>query len=934
MADDNNFNDGLDDENDELDLTGDDAEETENEEDVDDLGDEEDGDDFDEEYGDEDAPAMNLAGAGLSHTISDEAGTRLDLTDIHGGALKPTDLSTEMKTSFLEYSMSVIVARALPDVRDGLKPVHRRILYAMNEAHIVPSRPHKKSAWTVGEVMGKYHPHGDSAIYDSMVRMAQDFSMRLPLVDGHGNFGSIDGDPPAAMRYTESRLTYAAMAMLQDLDKETVDLQPNYDESLQEPAVLPSRFPNLLVNGSSGIAVGMATNVPPHNLKEVVDAVCLMIDNPDATTDELMGVLPGPDFPTGGIIMGTSGIKEAYETGRGTITVRSKVHVENIGKGGRQRLVVTEIPYAVNKGTLQERIAQQVNEKHIEGISDMRDESNRKGMRIVIDLKSGAVPQVVLNNLYKRTQLQSNFNVIDIALVDGVPRTLTLREMLRYYIDHQVDVVTRRTKFDLDKALKRVHILEGLLIAVDNIDEIVHIIRSSRDDAEAKGRMHERFGIDDVQGEAILQMRLRRLTGLARDELVAQIADLHEKIAYYRDLLEHPDKMMQVIKEELQQISERFSNKRRTTISEHAVENLDVEDLIAEEDMVVTVTHSGYVKRLPVATYRSQKRGGKGIQGLSLKDNDFVEDLFVASTHDYVMFFTNKGRVYRVKVHELPIGSRHARGSALVNVLPLDEGEKPTAVITTREFPSDEYLMFATKRGMVKKTAMSDYDKSRRDGIIAINLKDDDELVNVRRVKASEKVILCSTAGKAILFDESEIRPTGRATSGVRGITLKNDAEMLGMEITNGNGDLLVMTEKGYGKRTPVSEYPEHKRGGQGVATIAMTAKKGNLVVCRVVGPQHELMVVSEEGVMIRVKTADISRLGRSTQGVKIMNIGASDKVSAAARMVAHKKKAAKADPMQAALDLSAAGEVEQNDEESVDIGGDEAFDESMIEDE
>ena len=934
MADDNNFNDGLDDENDELDLTGDDAEETENEEDVDDLGDDEDGDDFDEEYGDEDAPAMNLAGAGLSHTISDEAGTRLDLTDIHGGALKPTDLSTEMKTSFLEYSMSVIVARALPDVRDGLKPVHRRILYAMNEAHIVPSRPHKKSAWTVGEVMGKYHPHGDSAIYDSMVRMAQDFSMRLPLVDGHGNFGSIDGDPPAAMRYTESRLTYAAMAMLQDLDKETVDLQPNYDESLQEPAVLPSRFPNLLVNGSSGIAVGMATNVPPHNLKEVVDAVCLMIDNPDATTDELMGVLPGPDFPTGGIIMGTSGIKEAYETGRGTITVRSKVHVENIGKGGRQRLIVTEIPYAVNKGTLQERIAQQVNEKHIEGISDMRDESNRKGMRIVIDLKSGAVPQVVLNNLYKRTQLQSNFNVIDIALVDGVPRTLTLREMLRYYIDHQVDVVTRRTKFDLDKALKRVHILEGLLIAVDNIDEIVHIIRSSRDDAEAKGRMHERFGIDDVQGEAILQMRLRRLTGLARDELVAQIADLHEKIAYYRDLLEHPDKMMQVIKEELQQISERFSNKRRTTISEHAVENLDVEDLIAEEDMVVTVTHSGYVKRLPVATYRSQKRGGKGIQGLSLKDNDFVEDLFVASTHDYVMFFTNKGRVYRVKVHELPIGSRHARGSALINVLPLDEGEKPTAVITTREFPSDEYLMFATKRGMVKKTAMSDYDKSRRDGIIAINLKDDDELVNVRRVKASEKVILCSTAGKAILFDESEIRPTGRATSGVRGITLKNDAEMLGMEITNGNGDLLVMTEKGYGKRTPVSEYPEHKRGGQGVATIAMTAKKGNLVVCRVVGPQHELMVVSEEGVMIRVKTADISRLGRSTQGVKIMNIGASDKVSAAARMVAHKKKAAKADPMQAALDLSAAGEVEQNDEESVDIGGDEAFDESMIEDE
>ncbi|MBP3884075.1 MAG: DNA gyrase subunit A, partial [Olsenella sp.] len=532
-----------------------------------------------------------------------------------------------------------------------------------------------------------------------------------------------------------------------------------------------------------------------------------------------------------------------------------------------------------------------------------------------------------------RTQLQSNFNVIDIALVDGVPRTLSLREILRHYIDHQVDVVTRRTQFDLDKALKRVHILEGLLIAVDNIDEIVHIIRSSRDDAEAKARMNERFGIDDVQGEAILQMRLRRLTGLARDELVAQIADLHEKIAYYRDLLEHPDKMMQVIKEELTQIAERFSTKRRTTISEHAVENLDVEDLIAEEDMVVTVTHSSYVKRLPVATYRSQKRGGKGIQGLSLKDNDFVEDLFVASTHDYVMFFTNKGRVYRVKVHELPIGSRHARGSALVNVLPLSEGEHPTAVITTREFPEDEYLLFATKSGMVKKTAMSAYDKSRRDGIIAINLKSGDELVNVRRVKPGEKVILCSTVGKAILFDESEVRPTGRDTSGVRGITLKDDAEMLGMEITNGNGDLLVVTEKGYGKRTPVSEYPEHKRGGQGVSTIAMTAKKGNLVACRVVGPQHELMVVSEEGVVIRVKTADISRLGRPTQGVKIMNIGDSDRVSAVARMVAHKKKAAKADPMQTSLNLAAAGEHADSEEEPVDIGGEEELDDTMIED-
>ena len=879
-----------------------------------------------DEYGDPVVPDKNLAGAGLSHTISDEAGTRLDLTDIHGGALKPIEMSQEMKTSFLEYSMSVIVARALPDVRDGLKPVHRRILYAMNEAHIVPSRPHKKSAWTVGEVMGKYHPHGDAAIYDSMVRMAQDFSMRLTLVDGHGNFGSIDGDPPAAMRYTESRLTYAAMEMLRDLDKETVDLQPNYDESLSEPAVLPARFPNLLVNGSSGIAVGMATNIPPHNLREVIAAVNLMIDQPDCTVDDLLKVLPGPDFPTGGIIMGTDGIREAYETGRGTITVRAKVHVENIGKGSRQRLVVTEIPYQVNKGTLQERIAQQVNEKHIEGISDMRDESNRKGMRIVIGLKSGAVPQVVLNNLYKRTQLQANFGVIDLALVDGVPRTLSLPEMLRHYIDHQVDVVTRRTQFDLDKALKRVHILEGLLIAVDNIDEVVHIIRSSRDDAEAKARMHDRFGIDDVQGEAILQMRLRRLTGLARDELVAQIAELHERIAYYRDLLEHPEKILGVIKDELAVIGERFGDDRRTQITGIAAEDLDVEDLIAEEDMVITCTHAGYVKRLPVATYRSQKRGGKGIQGLSLKDNDFVEDLFVASTHDYVLFFTNKGKVYRVKVHELPTGTRYSRGSALVNVLQLDEGEHPTAVITCRTFGEDEYLVFATRNGMVKKTAMSAYDKTRRDGLIAINLKKGDELVNVHRVKEGEKIILCSSHGKAILFDESEIRPTGRDTSGVRGITLKDGATMLGMEISNGNGDLFVITEKGFGKRTPVSEYPEHKRGGQGVFTIAMTQRKGNLVACRAVGPQHELMIVSEEGVVIRVKSADISKLGRSTQGVKVMNLNDSDRVGAVARMVVHKKKAARVDPMQGALELGVPAE-----DDPIDIGGEEALDETMI---
>ena len=678
----------------------------------------------------------------------------------------------------------------------------------------------------------------------------------------------------------------------------------------------------------------MATNIPPHNLGEVTNAVCMMIENPDVTTEELMTVLPGPDFPTGGIIMGTQGIKDAYETGRGSITVRAKVHVEQV-KSGRQRLVVTEIPYQVNKGLLQEKIAQAVNEKKIEGISDMRDESNRKGMRIVLDLKRDAVPQVVLNNLYKKTQLQSNFGIIDLALVDGVPRTLSLREILRHYIDHQIDVVRRRTEFDLDKAQKRVHILEGLLTAVDNIDEIVHIIRSSQDDAEAKKRMNERFGLDEIQGEAILQMRLRRLTGLARQDLVDEISQLRLDIAYYEDLLAHEEKILAVIADELREISNRYADKRRTQISDQDIQNLDVEDLIAEEDMVVTVTHAGYVKRVPVEIYRSQKRGGKGVQGVSLKENDFVENLFVASTHDYVLFFTNFGKVYRLKVHELPVGSRTTKGSAIINVIEtLAEGEKVKAVITTRDFPEDNYLMFATKQGMVKKTAMSEYDRTRKDGLIAINLKDGDELVNVRRVHPGDKVVLCSSDGKAILFDEAEARSMGRGTSGVRGITLKGDATMLGMEITNGNGDLFVITEKGYGKRTAISEYPVHKRGGQGVFTITMTEKKGNLVACRVVGPQHEIMIMSEEGVVIRVKAGDISKLGRSTQGVKVMNLSGTDVVSAVARMVANKKKAPKHAENQGMLDLMAAGARDADEAESVDLGDEEeVLDDSLLDD-
>ena len=845
------------------------------------------------------------------------------LNDINGGHLEAADMGKEMRTSFIEYAMSVIVARALPDVRDGLKPVHRRILYAMNEAGITPNRPHKKSAWTVGEVIGKYHPHGDSAVYDAMVRLAQDFSMRVPLVDGHGNFGSVDGDPPAAMRYTESRMTRAAMEMLRDLDKETVDWVPNYDESLQEPEVLPSRFPNLLVNGSSGIAVGMATNVPPHNLGEVVDAVDLLIDNPDATTEELMAVLPGPDFPTGATIMGTDGIRQAYETGRGALTVRAKAHVEQM-KNGRQRLVFTEIPYQVNKGTLQEKIAQLVNEKRIEGISDLRDETNRKGMRLVIDLKQNAIPQVVLNNLYKHTQLQTTFGVINLALVDGVPRTLTLKEMLHYYIAHQQSVVRRRTEYDLRRARDRAHILQGLIIAV-----------SSADDAEAKERLSERFGLDDVQCDAILEMRLRRLTGLQRQKLEDELNELLERIAYYEDLLAHEEKILGVIKDELGEIKQKFADKRRTEIS-MAEKDLDVEDLIAEEDMVVTITHTGYVKRIPVATYRAQRRGGKGVSGTNLKEDDVIDEMFVASTHDFVLFFSSKGKVYRLKVHELPVGSRQARGTAIVNLLPFEEGERIAAVISCRTFPEDEYLIFATESGMVKKTVMSAYDRSRRDGIIAINLKKGDRLLDVRRVKSGDMVIMATTAGKAILFHEEDVRATGRDTSGVRGITMKGDARVLGMEITNGKGDLFVITERGFGKRTPISDYTPQGRGGQGVFTIQMTERKGQLAAMKVIGPQHELFIITAEAMVTRVKTSEISRLGRATQGVKMMSVPDGDRVTAVARMTAAKAKAKKKAQLegQETLDFAAAGAAAEPEDESVDIGADESAIEDLLGDE
>uniref|UniRef100_UPI003FEF5BBE DNA gyrase subunit A n=1 Tax=Collinsella sp. TaxID=1965294 RepID=UPI003FEF5BBE len=680
----------------------------------------------------------------------------------------------------------------------------------------------------------------------------------------------------------------------------------------------------LLVNGSQGIAVGMATNIAPHNLNEAVEATCCLIDHPDATVDELMQIMPGPDFPTGALIMGTDGIRQSYETGRGSITVRAKAHVEST-KTGRSRLVFTEIPYMVNKGTLQEKIASLVNEKRIEGISDMRDESTQKGLRLVIELKKGVIPQVVLNNLYKYTSLQTTFGANNLALVNGVPKCLSLREMLSHYIDHQVDVVTRRTRFDLKKAQARAHILEGYLIALDHIDEVISIIRSSQTDAEASARLIERFGFTPEQTTAILEMKLRRLTGLERDKIEEELAGLRRAIAYYEDLLAHEEKILGVIKEEMREIARKFGDKRRTQIT-GAEKDLNVEDLIADEDMVVTITHTGYVKRIPVAAYRAQKRGGKGVSGVSLKEDDVIDEMFIASTHEYVLFFSTRGKVYRLKVHELPEGTRQARGTAIVNLLPFEDGEKIASVISCREFPEDEYLMFATAGGMVKKTAMAAYDRSRRDGIIAINIKSGDRLLGVRRVKPGDKIIMATTAGKAIMFCEDQVRATGRDTSGVRGISMKGDAEVLGMEITSGQGELFVITERGYGKRTPVSDYPEQNRGGQGVYTIQMTERKGALAAMKVVGPQHELFIITEGATVIRVKTAEISQTGRATQGVKMMSVDDGDRVTAVARMTSAKKAAEDSDETEGgdSSDLVADGETDAEapgSEVRVDIG-------------
>lgn len=812
--------------------------------------------------------------------------------DLTGSTILPAELSKEMRTSFLEYSMSVIVSRALPDVRDGLKPVHRRILYAMNESGITPKRPHAKSARTVGDVIGKYHPHGDSAVYYTMVRLAQPFSMRVTLVDGHGNFGSIDGDSAAAMRYTEARLDKPAMELLRDLDKETVDFQPNYDESLQEPVVLPARFPNLLVNGSSGIAVGMATNIPPHNLGEAIDATCLMLDNPDCTVDDLLKVMPGPDFPTGGIIMGRKGIREAYETGRGSLTIRSTCRIEE-GKNGKKSIVVSEIPYQVNRTKLLEKIADLIRDKKLPEISNVHDGADRHGIDIIIDLKQNAIPQVVLNKLYKHTQLQVGFGCNMVALVNGVPRTLSLKEMLHYYILHQEEVVERRTRYDLAKAEARAHILEGFVIALDNIDEVIRIIRASKTDAEAKVSLMESFSLSEKQSEAILEMKLRRLTGLEREKIEQELAELREKIEYFKRVLSDKELLKQIIKDELLEIKEKYNSKRLTKITDE-VKELDVEDLIAEEEVAVTVTKAGYVKRLPVATYRQQKRGGKGMQGVNLKESDFVEHLFISSTHAYMLFFSSFGKVYRLKAYEIPEASRHARGTAIVNLLPLEKGETIAAVIATKDFPEDEYLMFATASGMVKKTSMKLYDRTRRDGLIAINLKENDKLISVKRVAEGEKVVMVSSAGKAIMWDESEVRAMGRDTMGVRGMTVNADARVLGMEIAHEGSDLFVITELGYGKRTPISEYPEHHRGGQGVYTITMTPKKGLLAAMKIVDSEDEIMIITEEGVVVRTAVSGVSELGRSTQGVHVMNVADKDKVTAVAIATSNDKKAGK----------------------------------------
>jgi DNA gyrase subunit A len=804
--------------------------------------------------------------------------------NLFDGKVLPVNIEDEMKKSYIDYAMSVIVGRALPDVKDGLKPVHRRILYSMYERGVTPDKPHRKSARVVGDVLGKYHPHGDSAVYDAIVRMAQDFSIRYLLVDGHGNFGSVDGDSAAAMRYTEVRLSLFAMEMMADINKETVDFIPNYDDTEQEPVVLPARVPNLLVNGSAGIAVGMATNIPPHNFGEVIDGVIMLIDNPEVEISQLMNAIKGPDFPTGALIMGREGINNAYATGRGAIKIRAKAQVESMASG-KQRIIVTEIPYQVNKARLIEKIAELVRDKKLDGITDLRDESDRTGMRIVIELRRDVNGRVILNQLYKHTQMQVSFGVITLALVDGEPKVLNLKQVLYYYLEHQKDVIVRRTRFDLNKAEARAHIVEGLRIALDHVDEVINTIRESKTTEIARDKLIEKFGLSEKQAQAILDMRFKALTGLERQKLDDEYQDLIKTIAYLTEVLRNEKLVLQIIKDELIDMKKKYADPRRTQIVKDD-SDLDEEDLIAEEDMVITITNNGYIKRLNINTYRSQKRGGRGITAMATKEKDLVEDLFITTTHHYLVFFTNKGKTYRLKVHEIPEAGRTAKGTALVNLLYISGDEFVTAVIPVKEYSNNLYLFMATRRGIVKKSILSEYDSPRKDGIIAINLDENDELIGVKLTSGNEEILLGTRKGKAIRFSEQQVRCTGRTSRGVKGINLDADDVVVSMDSVNDGEQVMVISENGFGKRTYLDEYSPKTRGGKGFITMKTTPKTGKMVAIKVIKPDDELMIITKEGTLIRIKVGDASILGRNTQGVTLMRLHEKDKVVAIAKVV------------------------------------------------
>ena len=797
------------------------------------------------------------------------------------GRILPVNLEQEMRNSYIDYAMSVIVSRALPDVRDGLKPVHRRILYAMQEAGMTSGKPYKKSARIVGEVLGKYHPHGDSSVYDAIVRMAQDFSMRYMLADGHGNFGSVDGDPPAAMRYTEVRMAKIAELMLQDIDKDTVDFVPNYDESLKEPSVLPSKFPELLVNGTSGIAVGMATNIPPHNMSEVIDGVLMLIDNPDASVEELMTVIKGPDFPTGGLIMGTTGIRDAYTTGRGSVKMRAKAHIETMSNG-KPRIVVTELPYQVNKARLIEKIAELARDKQIEGITDLRDESDRKGMSIVIELRKDINPDIMLNQLYKHTQLQDTFGVIMLALVDNQPRILTLKQVLHYYIQHQEDVITRRTRYELSKAEARAHILEGLTIALDHLDAVITTIRESQTADIARNALMDGFKLSEKQAQAILDLRLQRLTGLEREKIEEEYQEVLKKIEWLKSVLADESKIMTIIKEELTAVKEKYGDARRTAIT-YDMSEMREEDLIADEDVVLTISHNNYIKRMKLDTYNKQNRGGQGILGMSTKEGDFVENILITTTHHTILFFTSRGRVHYLKAYQIAEASRQARGTALINLLKLDKGEKITAVLQVREYNPAKFLFMATRKGIVKKVQLSEFNTTRKLGVIALKLDDDDELIGVKQTDGQKQIVIGTRNGYAIIFDEEEVRSMGRIARGVKGIKLRDGDEVVGMDTIKRDSEILTVTAGGYGKRTKVEEYTTHHRGAMGVINLRVTEKTGEVIGLKVVRDGQELMLISTNGIIIRTGLDKISVIGRASQGVIIMKTAEDDKVASMA---------------------------------------------------